>query len=74
MPCIWGRAAIAAPKCLALYRIPHNSALLAAGHRVRAAFVEFFQTKGHTQVPCHAMSNMLLHDRRFLPHVLWLGG
>ena len=40
---------------------------------MRAAFVEFFQTKGHTQVPSHAMSDVLsampcgdvlLHDRR----------
>ena len=50
-------AAIDVPECL--HRIPHNSPLLAAGDRVRAAFVEFFQTKGHTQVPCHAMGDVL---------------
>ena len=37
----------------------HSSPLLAAGDRVRAAFVEFFQTKGHTQVPCLAIRHVL---------------
>ena len=48
-----------ASECLSLHSNPHKSPLLPAGDRVRAAFVEFFQTKGHTQVPCVAISDVL---------------